>query len=336
MRTDFGYFEEEDLGKPYDVKLLKRLYPFCRPYRKLLVASISLVIFITLLELSLPYVTKIAIDRYIVPVEKFDTHRGAGPKKEGTRYYRISVEDPEVLHIVEKYPDLFTVADGFAHIPFQKLTALERQDLHRIRQPEIGGITRVAGLFLMLIIADFILNFIQVMIMEYTGQQMMHDLRVALFRHIQSLSVSFFTKNPIGRLVTRVTNDVQNMHELFTSIISFVFKDLFLLIGIAAVMISINWKLALVSFAVLPIVIYASFSFSGRARKIFRMLRIKVAEINTTLSETISGMRVIQLFGQEAENYRRFKQLNHENYNMPSGCNRDSRVYLQMEQSTLQ
>ena len=300
MRTDFGYFEEDDLGKPYDVKLLRRLSPFSKPYRMLLIASISLVILITFLDLSLPYVTKIVIDRYIVPSQKTDDIEQGAQNKDRVRYYQVSLHEIGVRQVVNKYPELFEVKDGVAQIPFRQLSKLERPDLFRLRQKDISGIALVAGIFLMLIVANFILNFIQVMIMEYIGQQIMHDLRVTLFRHIQSLSVSFFSKNPIGRLVTRVTNDVQNMHELFTSIISFVFKDLFLLIGIAAVMMSISWKLAIVSFTVVPIVVYASFNFSGRARKVFRLLRIKVAEINTTLSETISGMRVIQLFRQES------------------------------------
>jgi ATP-binding cassette subfamily B protein len=135
-----------------------------------------------------------------------------------------------------------------------------------------------------------------------------------LFTHIQNLAVAFFTRNPVGRLVTRTTNDVQNMHELLTSVISMVFKDLFLLCGIAVVMLVINWKLALASFTVIPLVVYASIIFSRRARGIFRELRIKIAEINTRFSETIGGIRVVQLFRQEKNNYRRFNKLNHENY----------------------
>jgi len=104
------------------------------------------------------------------------------------------------------------------------------------------------------------------------------------------------------------------MHELFTSVISMIFKDLFLLGGIAAVMLVLNWKLALVSFTVLPLVLYASIYFSRRARGIFRELRIKIAEINTRFAETIGGIRVIQLFRQEKNNYRSFEQLNHENF----------------------
>ena len=313
MRNDFGYVEEEDLGKPYDVGLLRRLYPFSRPYRKLLAASISLVILITLLDLSLPYLTKIIVDRYIVPVAKTGPG-GEDGSKDGGRYYQTSADRADIVQIVKKYPDLFQLTDGMVRISYRHLSDLERTDLYRLRQPDISGIGMISGIYLLLIIAGFFLNFIQVMIMEYTGQQMMNDLRVTLYDHIQSLPLSFFNRNPVGRLVTRVTNDVQNMHELFTSIISFVFKDLFLLIGIAVVLIGISWKLALVSFTVLPVVVYASFMFSGRARKIFRDLRIKVAEINTRLSETITGMQVIQLFRQESENYRRFQRLNHENY----------------------
>ena len=313
MHTDFGYFEEGALGKPYDVKLLRRLYPFSKPYRALLLCSILFVILITLLDLSLPYVTKIVIDRYIVPTR----HSGAtgnAAAKEKIRYYRVAITNADLRQIVRKYSDLFKIEDAFARISFRDLSKLERKDLARLRQKDLTGIGLAAAFFLFLVVTNFGLNFLQVMIMEYTGQQMMHDLRVDLFRHIQSLSVSFFNRNPVGRLVTRVTNDVQNMHELFTSIISFVFKDLFLLTGIAAVLISISLKLALVSFTVLPIVVYASFTFSGRARDVFRVLRIKIAEINTTLSETISGMRVIQLYRQEAQNYRNFEKLNHENY----------------------
>jgi ATP-binding cassette subfamily B protein len=152
------------------------------------------------------------------------------------------------------------------------------------------------------------------MIMEYSGHMIMHDLRMKLFIHVQGLAIEFFTRNPVGRLVTRVTNDVQNMHELFTSIISLVFKDCFLLVGIASVMLVLNWKLALVSFTVLPMVIYASAKFSVKARDVFRTLRIKIAEINTRFAETIEGIGVIQLLAQESKNYKKFKQLNHENY----------------------
>jgi ATP-binding cassette subfamily B protein len=150
--------------------------------------------------------------------------------------------------------------------------------------------------------------------MEYIGQKIMHDLRLRLYGHIQSLSISFFSRTPTGRLVTRVTNDVSNMDELFTSVVTFLFRDVFLLLGITIVLTALNWRLALVSFTVLPVVLFASLNFSRQAREAFRTLRIKTAEINSRFSETIAGIKVIQLFLQQVQNYSKFVRLNHEYY----------------------
>jgi ATP-binding cassette subfamily B multidrug efflux pump len=199
-------------------------------------------------------------------------------------------------------------------IALAALERLEKPDLRILRENDFAGVSMMAAIFLVVVFLDFILNFGQKIIMEYSGNMIMHDLRMKLFGHIQNLALDFFTRNPVGRLVTRVTNDVENMHELFTSVISLVFKDFFLLLGIAVVMMVLNWKLALVSFIVLPMVIYASAKFSVKARDVFRLLRIKIAEINTRFAETIEGIEVIQLFRQESKNYQTFKRLNHENY----------------------
>ena len=314
MHLDYGYFEEKQLGKPYDVKLLGRLYPYTKPYKLLLLSSIVLIVLITLLDLSLPYVTKIAIDRYIVPGQKLTENQMVDSDENKIRTLKADMADPQIESIVRKYSDLFKVEGSFALISFRNLNKLDKNDLSILRKRDLSGVTFIAAVFLVIVIFNFVLNVVQVLIMEYAGQMIMHDLRVHLFKHIQSLSVAFFTRNPVGRLVTRVTNDIQNMHELFTSVIAFVFKDLFLLVGIAVVLMSIHLKLALVSFTVLPFVLYASLHFSGQAREAYRTLRIKVAEINTRFSETIGGIKVIQLFLQEKQNYLGFKNLNHEHY----------------------
>ncbi len=314
MRTDFGYFEEKKLGKTYDIKLLKRLYPYIRPYKSLLFWSILLVVAITFLDLSLPYVTKTAIDRYIVPQIEHSLSDTEADSATSGRYLRVELTSPEVRKIVKKYHQFFHIDGDVARIPYDKLSQLSKEDLAILRQKDFNGLTLISLIFLIIILVDFGLNFVQKVIMEYTGHVVMHDLRMNLFGHIQNLSLEFFTRNPVGRLVTRVTNDVQNMHELFTSVISFVFKDLFLLFGIAAVLLSLNWKLALLCFTVLPFVLYASSIFSARARDVFRLLRIKIAEINTRFSETISGIKVVQLFRHEKQNFREFEALNHENY----------------------
>jgi len=314
MKSDFGYFEEEKLGRPYDMKLIRRLYPYAGRYKVMLLGSIILIICITLLDLSLPYVTKIAIDRYIVPqTDAIKDRLTKGPESK-SRYLTADTSDPKIRTVVNKYRKLFTIKETVAQISYQKIGSLEKEDLEILRKDDFAGLGILTAIFLVIILVNFGINFLQKMIMEYAGHMIMHDLRMKLFTQIQKLSIEFFTKNPVGRLVTRVTNDIQNMHELFTSIISIVFKDMFLLIGIAIVLIIMNWKLAIISFMVLPFVLYASIVFSKRAREVFRDLRVKIAEINTRFSETIGGIRVIQLFRREENNLNSFKGLNHENY----------------------
>ncbi len=314
MKTDFGYFEEEKLGKPYDTRLLRRLYPYVGPYKAMLLGSIILVICITLLDLSLPYVTKIAIDRYIVPQTDAIESRLTKDPESKRRYLVADISDPKINAVVNKYRRLFTIKETDAQISYKNLGSLEKEDITVLRKDDFAGLGKLTVIFLIIIVVNFGINFMQKMIMEYAGHMIMHDLRMKLFRQIQKLSMEFFTKNSVGRLVTRVTNDIQNMHELFTSVISIVFKDLFLLMGIATVLIIMNWKLAIISFVVLPFVLYASIVFSKKARDVFRVQRIKIAEINTRFSETIGGIRVIQLFRCEENNFHRFKELNHENY----------------------
>ncbi|RPH50727.1 MAG: ABC transporter ATP-binding protein [Desulfobacteraceae bacterium] len=312
MRFNYGY-EEEKPGRNYDLNLLKRLFIFGKPYKLLFFWSVILVVSITLLDLSLPYITKIAIDRYIVPreVTREDILKQGG-NKAGS--YRASLSDPDVRNLLSKRNIKFKDKETYALIPADEIRKMDKEDIYILRKNDLKGVGIAASILLILVIAGFCLNFFETMLIEYAGQMIMHDLRMRLFKHIQDLPVPFFTRNPTGRLVTRVTSDVQNMHEFFTSVIAFVFKDIFLLAGIMIVLIGINWKLALASFTVIPFVILASFRFSGRARDAFRTLRIKIAEINSRIAETIGGIKVIQLFGKEDENYERFKKLNHENY----------------------
>jgi len=319
MRAEFGYAEEEKLGKPYDTRMLLRLYPFVKPYRRFIAIAVGLVIFITLFDLSLPYITKIAIDRYIIPRVAFETQRphsrpGQASSHRPGRYLKFPLSDDKIEAIVKRYPDQFEIRDSYAWIRLPELKQLSADDISRLRKRDLTGVVIITFVFFGIILLNFLFNFLQIYLMEYTGQQVMHDLRLRIFEHVQNLTIPFFNRNPVARLVTRVTNDVQNMNELFTSVIVFVFKDAFLLIGISIVLISLNWKLALVSFTVLPFVLLASLRFSGLAREVFRVLRIKLAEINARFAETIGGIRVIQLFLNEETNYRKFARLNHENY----------------------
>ena len=310
MASTKNIFEEKKLGQARDFGLLKKLYPYVKPYRVLFIYTFVLILLITGLELTIPYITKIAIDRYIVPETSIQTVKGTAQ----TRYLTCDLSDPAIAEIVAAYPELFQVTENTAIIIYDQLPGLPPHIIFKLRKNDLTGISYAAAWLLIIVMISFFLNFIKVVLMEIAGQKMMHDLRIKLFSHIQRLSIHFFTKNPVGRLVTRVTNDTQNMHEMFTSVLVFVLKDIFMLAGITIVLFSIDWQLSMVVYTVFPFVFYASYKFSRPARQAFRTLRIKVAEINSKFSETIGGMQVIQLFAQENANYKNFKRINKEHF----------------------
>jgi ATP-binding cassette subfamily B multidrug efflux pump len=176
----------------------------------------------------------------------------------------------------------------------------------------ITGIGQIASIYVGLLIFSFLLEFLQTYFMQWTGQKVMFDLRRQIFRHLQRLHVAFFDKNPVGRLVTRVTTDVDALNEMFTSGVMSIFEDLFVLFGILGVMLCMNWKLALITFAVLPFIVYSTKIFRDRVRDSYRRIRVAIARINSYLQEHVSGMVVLQLFNRERKAYQRFSEINRD------------------------
>src|SRR5712671_6190243 len=174
----------------------------------------------------------------------------------------------------------------------------------------ITGIAQIAAIYVGLLVFSFLLEFLQTYYMQWTGQKVMFDLRRQIFRHLQRLHVAFFDKNPVGRLVTRVTTDVDALNEMFTSGVVSIFEDLFVLFGILGVMLCMNWKLALITFAVLPFIVVATKIFRDRVRDSYRRIRVAIARINSYLQEHVSGMVVLQLFNRERKAYDRFSEIN--------------------------
>jgi ATP-binding cassette subfamily B protein len=313
MRFDYGYAEEQRPGKAYDWKLLRRILPYAAVHRFHIALSVVLIVAITLLELSVPYITKEIIDRFIVPRDRITNASHLEGARPG-QWLIADLGNSDTASVVAQHPHRFRVQEDRAFIHLENLPRLDRLALSRLRQSDLDGLLGVTGFFLAVVVGIFALTFIQNLIMELAGHRIMHDLRISLYGHLQKMPLRFFNRNPVARLVTRVTNDIQNMHELFTSFIAMVFKDMFLLAGIAIVLLAMDWRLALLTFLVLPGVVAAAFGFSRQVRDVFRELRIKVAEINTRFSETIAGIKVIQTFRREKENFTAFKRLNHENY----------------------
>jgi len=174
----------------------------------------------------------------------------------------------------------------------------------------LTGIAQISTIYFGLLIFTFVLEFLQTYYMQWTGQQIMFDLRSQIFRRLQRMHVSFYDKNPVGRLVTRVTTDVDALNEMFTSGVVSIFEDLFVLAGILAIMLCMNWKLALITFAVLPFIVFATKIFRDKVRDSYRRIRTAIARINSYLQEHVSGMVVLQLFNRERRAYNRFSEIN--------------------------
>lgn len=264
MHGDFGYMEEGKLGKPYNLGLLARLSGYTKPYRWLIAFALSVAALITLLDLVLPYLSKMAIDNYIL-----SPGHTAGP------------------------------------------TGI---DILKTRAGDLSGLVKISSVMVCIIAFSFALNYLQYYLLEYIGQNIMQDLRVSLFKKILGRSFSFFENNPVGRLVTRVTNDIENLNEMFKSVLVTLLKDAFVLTGIIVILLYMNWQLALVSFIILPFIFLFTMLFSRLMRDAFRTLREKVSKLNSFQQERISGIKIIQLLVRERYQMDAFSGLNHENF----------------------
>jgi len=236
-------FTEDLVAKSYDRTLLRRLLTYLRPYKAAVAVSFLLIIVMAALDLVGPYLTKIAIDRYIT-------------------------------------------------------------------QGDAPGLARVAALYMLTLLAAFAVRYGQVYILQMTGQKVMLDMRRQIFGHLQRLHVGFFDRHPVGRLMTRVTTDVDAVNELFTSGVVTVFGDLFTLLGIMGVMLAMNLKLALVTFSVIPFFFVITNWFRRGSRQSFREVRKWIARINAFLQENLTGMSVVQLFRRELRNREAFAAIN--------------------------
>lgn len=321
-------FEEDMIqGKAYDSKLMKRLLGYAKPYWHYLVLTIILIMLITGLELIRPYLIKLAIDDYLNghkrPMYEVDISEPyEGTIFDGKKYIRengLSEEEKEELKtypqkLIIKKEDNYYLVDADEK-DILKGTQLSKSDYQSFRQYDVNGVTKIGIIMLIVIVVAFLFNYLQVYILNYTSQRIIFNIRQDLFSHIQSLSISYFDKNPVGRLVTRVTNDIENLNEMYTGVLVNLFKDIFILIGIIIAMLRMDYKLALVSFSLIPAILIASIIFRKKIRKVYRLGRIQLAKINTTLNENITGMETIQIFNKEDKISKQFDRINNDYLN---------------------
>src|SRR3989338_5315031 len=189
-----------------------------------------------------------------------------------------------------------------------------------IANGQLAGLENLAALYLGIVAVAFAAEYAQTWLLQLTGQRIMFDLRMAIYGHLQRLDVRYYDRNPVGRLMTRVTSDVDVLNDLFTSGVVSVIGDVFLLVGIMVVMIGMNWRLALVAFAVLPLIALIAQWFRRNVRDSYRVVRGWIARINAFLQENITGMSTVQLFRREGLNFTRFDEIDarHRDANIES------------------
>ncbi|MGH7825482.1 MAG: ABC transporter ATP-binding protein [Candidatus Binatia bacterium] len=238
------YKEDEILGKAYDARLMGRILRYLRPYWKLLALAFMFLLLHTGSQLLGPYLTKVAIDRYIA-----------------------------------------------------------NNDIH--------GLDLMVWAYLGNVLLGFLFLFAQTYMTQNTGQRAMQDLRTQIFTHLQKQDMAFFDRNPVGRLMTRTINDVETLNELFSTGVVGLVSDLFIVFGIAAAMLWLDWRLALMSLAAFPLILYISRFYRRRAREVYRESRLILARLNAGLQESIAGIGTIQAFGQENKVYKQFQEINY-------------------------
>ncbi|MBN2424213.1 MAG: ABC transporter ATP-binding protein [Calditrichaceae bacterium] len=235
--------DDEIKGGIYDFGLFKRMLAYGKSYKLLVGGGVALIIAAAFLQLAGPYITKLAIDKYI-------------------------------------------------------------------KTGQLSGLNFLVTLYIGVLIVTFFIQYYQTYITQYLGQRLMYDIRSEIFAHLQKLSFKFFDKNPVGRLMTRVTSDVEALNQMFTEGVVSIFGDLFLLAGIIIVMISMNTELALWTFSVIPILFIITSVFKRKVRGAFRNVRKWLAQINAFLQENITGMNIVQVFNRQQVNYRKFTEIN--------------------------
>ena len=296
-----------------------------------------LVLFIIAVELYRPIIVGNAIDQYINgyyhPYVEADVSAPDAVNWNGlvlSRDQAVSAADSASFYQIFLWKDHYYMAENltrsectalqnadtsvfknYVRNGAQKLTS---NDLKVLRQNDFKGILKAGILFLLLLFSGFFLNLADTWLLQKMGQQIVYKLREETFTHIHSLSLSFFNTTPVGKLVTRVSNDTEAVNELFSTILVKLFKNVVKIIGYAVVMLSINVKMAGISFLLLPLVAILTFVFRHLSRKAYQITRNKITELNTFLSEHISGMKLIQIFAREKEKYSEFEGKSMELY----------------------
>ncbi len=318
---------------------MKRLLTYLKPHKWVMALATLLVLGIIGVELYRPIILGNAIDDYINAY--YNPYQVTTQDGEGAVAYRdlyltregVDVDETNtadaVYYQIFLYQDHYYMAEeltgaeaaALSEADSEELAAyaevsvqLSRDDMKELRTYDFRGILRAAALYLFILLLGFVLNAADTWMLQKMGQNIVYRMREEVFDHIQGLSSSFFDTTPVGKLVTRVSNDTEAVNEMFSTILVKLFKNIVMIIGYAVVMLSINVKMALFSFLLLPVVTVLTFVFRSYSRKAYQLVRNKITDLNTFLSEHISGMKLIQIFAREKQKYQEFEGKSRELY----------------------
>lgn len=339
----FNRNEEEKIDKAFDSKLMRRLLTYAKPYWKLFIVALLLLILATAADIVRPLLIQQAIDNNLNGYTKPMVVDSVSSGKKGIvfkdkvfeRVDRISKETPEsdiysliyigesaylVNGLLEKSSTATDIGNGQIKVvqssatkmlPVQKLSSDEAKIF---RAQDFRSIRNLALVFILIILAGFGFNFLQIFVLSYVGQTIIFNIRQQVFSHIQKMPVGFFDNNPVGRLVTRVTNDTETLNEMYTNVIITFLKDILILVGIAAVLMYMNLRLGLITVTFVPLIILLTILFRIKAKEVYRKVRGALAHVNSIFSENMTGMRIIQMFNKGKSKYEEFQKINHRYY----------------------
>lgn len=313
---------------------MKRLLSYLKPHKWVMTIATLLVLLIIVVQLYRPIIIGNAIDDYIngyyspytvttenasgaVTYQDLYLTRDFTSAEDGSyyqlflyndRYYMAENLTKEECSLLQEADNTLLSSYAADHTP------LTKTELKELRRYDFAGILQAALLYLLVLLAGFVLNTVDTWMLQKMGQEIIYQMREEVFAHIHSLSLGFFNTTPVGKLVTRVSNDTEAVNELFSTILVKLFKNMVLILGYAVVMVSINPRMAGYSFLLLPVVTVLTFLFRFLSRKAYQLTRNKITELNTFLSEHLSGMKLIQIFAREKEKYEEFEQKSLELY----------------------
>ncbi|GAU79572.1 ABC transporter ATP-binding protein [Fusibacter sp. 3D3] len=320
---------EQDIKASFDGKIMLRLLSYAKSQGVLLFFSILMMLAVTGVDLAVPYVLKVAIDDFITPSSQVVYPVAADAVDTSATGTRVTIQDqlyqlPTLLDAFKPQNDVATStvtlmpdgsyalidASGDANTTNENVITLDAGTVQTIKEHHKALLKKLTLTLSILLVLSFLMTYAHTILLNHASQKIVYTMREALFDHLQVMSLSFFDKNPVGRLVTRVSNDMNNINEMFTDVLITSLKDFFLLGGTVVVMLMINAKLAVVCLSTVPLVFIAASIFRKKARAVQREVKVKLAKINSTLAENINGMKIIQIFNKEASIFKAFDAIN--------------------------